>query len=256
MKKQVVIVIPIHQDEPSKFEKVSLAQTLSVLGKHPITFQTKEGVNTQWYEDFCRGKATVTFERFKWNGAQEYNNLLALPEFYQRFKEYEYMLICHLDAFVFRDELEKWCEYGYDYIPSIIYNTEWDGLPTRYGKLMGLVRPEYFGNGGFGLRKIETFVRLVSSFYIKSRIFIWKLRSRSYQEDILLCQIFPKLGPAFKMPGKSQVQLFGAAFEIWDEKNLPFGNSDLKHLPFGIHGWYNYHLDFWKPCIRAYGHTI
>ena len=86
MKKKVVIVIPIHQDEPSKFEKVSLAQTLSVLGKRPITFQTKEGVNTQWYEDFCRGKATVTFERFKWNGAQEYNNLLALPEFYRASK--------------------------------------------------------------------------------------------------------------------------------------------------------------------------
>src|SRR3989337_1397330 len=174
MKKQVVIVIPIHQDEPSEFEKISLAQTLSVLHKYPITFQTKEGVNTKWYEEFCRDKASVNFERFKWNGAQEYSELMALPEFYSRFKEYEYMLICHLDAFVFRDELDKWCEYGYDYIPSIIYNTEWEGLPTLYGKLLGFVKPEYFGNGGFGLRKVETFISLFSSYFLKSRLFFWK----------------------------------------------------------------------------------
>ena len=256
MKKLVTILIPIYQDEPSELEKISLTQTLSVLHKYHITFQAKEGINTKWYEEFCRGKVAFSFERFKWNGALEYTALLALPEFYLRFIEYEYILICHMDAFVFRDELEKWCGYGYDYIPSVIYNTEWRDLPTRYGKLLGFVKPEYFGCGGFGLRKVESFINLLSSFFIRSRLFLWKLRSPGYQEDIFLAQLFPSLTTKFKIPSKSLAQQFGAAFEFWDEKNLPFGNSDCNLLRFGTHGWWAHHFDFWKPCIRAYGHAV
>ena len=70
-----------------------------------------------------------------WNGQREYTNLTFDPDFYRRFRNYEYILLCHLDSFVFRDELEKWCQTGYDYIGSLIYNTEWEGLPTGLGKV-------------------------------------------------------------------------------------------------------------------------
>ena len=86
MKKELVtVLIPIHRDEPSELEKISLQQTLTVLHKYPITFMTREGVNTAWYEEFCRGKATVYFERFKWNGYIEFTELLTGPKFYERF---------------------------------------------------------------------------------------------------------------------------------------------------------------------------
>lgn len=258
MKKQVAIVIPIHMEEPSELEKISLSQTLSILHKYPIVFQTKEGLNTKWYEEFCRGKATVSFERFSWNGLEGYSELLLSPKFYSRFKDYEYMLICHLDVFVFRDELEKWCQQDYDFIGSVVYNVAWTTLPTRLGKLIGFERPEYVANGGFGLKKVESFIRLTTSNFLRIKLLLWKLRHRKFfQDDVVLSQLFNKLNSkGFKMAPKSVAEKFGAAFELWDEKDLPFAKGDSSSLPFGTHGWFNYHAEFWKPYIREYGHAL
>jgi hypothetical protein len=142
-KKLVTVIIPIHLEEPSELEKVSLTQTLTVLNKFPITFMTKEGINTSWYEEFCKGKATIHFERFKWQGAFEFSKLMINHEFYGRMRDYEFILICHLDAFVFRDELERWCHLDYDYIGSLIYNPTWYGS-TRTLAVVGFTSPEYY----------------------------------------------------------------------------------------------------------------
>lgn len=258
MKKQVVVIIPIHLEEPTELEKVSLSQTLAVLHKFPITFQAKEDLNTKWYEDFCQGKADVKFERFKWTGFKQYTELIMSPEFYARFLDYEYMLICHLDAFVFRDELEEWCQYGYDYIGSVIYNTTWDRLPPRLGRLLGLSKPEYYSNGGFGLRKVETFHRMSSLFSNRIKFYLWyrRISKKFFQDDIFLSQLYPKLASKFKVPPRAIAQKFGAAYELWEGRDLPFVKADCSNLPFGIHGWFTYHLEFWKGCIRKYGHNV
>ncbi len=258
MKKLVTVVIPIHQEIPSELEKISLAQTLRVLHKYPITFQAKDGLNVKWYEDFCRGKANIIFEWFQWKGFKEFTYLMMSKEFYQRFLDYEYILICHLDAFVFRDELQTWCNLGYDYIGSVIYNKVWSNLPSKSGKFLGLTKPEYFGNGGFALKKVESFVYLTTNFHLKIRFYLWyrKVRKKFFQDDIFLSQVFPKLIANFKIPPKSLAQQFGAAFEIWDETNLPFTKNDCSSLPFGIHGWFAYNIEFWRPCIRNQGHEV
>ena len=38
------------------------------------------------------------------------------PEFYRRFSDTDYILVCQLDAYIFRDELLSWCKKEYDYI--------------------------------------------------------------------------------------------------------------------------------------------
>lgn len=258
LKKLVTVLIPIHKEIPSELEKISLAQTLRVLNRYPITFQVKGDLNVKWYEDFCEGKAEIVFERFEWNGLQEYINLMISPEFYLRFLNYKYILICHLDAFVFRDELQAWCEQDYDYIGSVIYNTTWANLPSRKGRFLGLTKPEYFGNGGFALRKVESFVYLTSTFHFKIKLYLWyrTITKKFFQDDIFLSQLFPRLIASFRIPSKSIAQQFGASFEIWDEQNLPFTNNDCSSLPFGIHGWFTYNFEYWKPCIRNQGHIV
>jgi hypothetical protein len=258
MKKQVTVVIPIHKEIPSELEKISLAQTLKVLKKYPITFQAKDDLNVKWYEDFCEGKADIIFERFKWNGFKEYTFLMISPEFYLRFVDYEFILICHLDAFVFRDELQAWCEKDYDFIGSVIYNKEWAKLPSRRGKFLGLSKPEYFGDGGFALKKVESFVTLTTTFHFRIKLYLWyrEFTKKFFQEDIFLSQLFPRLIAKFKIPPMAIAQQFGAAFELWDERNLPFNNNDCSSLPFGIHGWVKYNFEYWIPCIRKQGHII
>jgi hypothetical protein len=66
--------------------------------------------------------------------------------FYEVFRQYEYMLIYQLDCWVFRDELEMWCDKGYDYIGAPFF-VKWF-----------VDRGIYVGNGGFSLRKISNII--------------------------------------------------------------------------------------------------
>ncbi|WP_345955378.1 DUF5672 family protein [Mucilaginibacter sp. PAMB04168] len=80
------------------------------------------------------------------------------PKFYERFSQYEYLLTCHMDAFVFKDELEKWFQMDYEYIGAVIYDPTYDLNNTFFRRITGLTNPEYFGNGGFSLKKVSSFL--------------------------------------------------------------------------------------------------
>lgn len=254
----VTILIPIYLEEPTELEKISLTQTLTVLNKYPITFMTPEGLDTSWYENFCQGKATIYFERFKWKGIEQFGVLQSTPAFYERFLKYEYMLICHLDSFVFRDEVEKWCSLGYDFIGSVIYNTKFQIKDTFLRKLTTFTNPEYFGSAGFGLKKVKSYYYMTSRFklYIDFYHFQRKLRKRAFYDDLFYTQHFPKLSSKFKISPKHLAEKFGADFNIFEKDKLPFNQEIESSLPFGVHGWIQYNQDYWKPCIRRHGYSI
>ena len=42
--------------------------------------------------------------------------MLYRTEFWEKFADYEYVLMYHLDALVFSDQLQEWCGKGLDYI--------------------------------------------------------------------------------------------------------------------------------------------
>ena len=79
-----------------------------------------------------------------------YNNLCKSVGFYQTFLDlgYRYMCLVQLDVWVFQDNLEyflnEFDEKGYDYIGAAGYGVSWT--------LDGTV-----GNGGFCIRRLETF---------------------------------------------------------------------------------------------------
>jgi hypothetical protein len=257
-KELVTVVIPIHLEEPTDLEKISLDQTLAVLANYPITFMAPTGLNTAWYEAYCQGKATIFIERFQWKGHVAFCRLMLDPAFYQRFASYEYMLICHLDAFVFRDELMKWCNLGYDYIGGVIYSSVFWQKETLWRRVTGFTNPEYLGNGGFALKKISGFYHMTSKFRRYVNFFYWlnKVRNRAFYDDLFLANHFPKLHAGFRIAPKVVAQRFGADYERWPEEDLPFTNEDNATMPFGVHGWIQHHQDYWQPCIRRFGYAI
>lgn len=264
----VTVVVPTHLPEPTALGKVSLAQTLSVLGRHPITFVVPDTLDVSWYEDFCRGKADIHFQRIAWRGIDEFGELMLSPQFFERFVDYEYILVCHLDAFVFKDDLADWCRQGYDYIGSVIYNTAWEqGVPLSRRKarvndaLRKLLRTrptEYLANGGFALKRVRTFLEMTSRFryYIKGYTSIAIARGRGIWEDLFVLRHFSRLSDNFMIPPRSIAQRFGAEYVDYDEQLLPFGNGDAQNLPFGVHGWIQFQPEYWKPIIRQYGHDV
>ncbi len=255
---KVIIVIPVHMPEPTEPEKVSLLQTLSVLHRYPIVFQAPLSLDTSWYLNFCAGKSDISVERFDWRGHEAYSMLQTNPLFYKRFLAYDYMLTCHLDAFVFRDELTKWCDMGYDYIGSVIYNTRFIMKDTFFKIITTYTNPDYFGNGGFALKKTKTFYNITWRYKAYIDFYHWqrKLRKRGFYDDLFHSLHYPKIYPRFATAPKHLAEQFGADFVIYNEAELPFSNKDFSSVPFGIHGWIKNQQEYWKPCIRSFGHDI
>jgi hypothetical protein len=58
------------------------------------------------------------FSRKYFGSVQAHSWLLLSPAFYDAFLDYEYILVYHLDALVFSDQLIDWCDKGYDFVGS------------------------------------------------------------------------------------------------------------------------------------------
>jgi hypothetical protein len=184
-RKRCVVVIPTHKSDLSLEEERSFRNTLSVLGNWDIRLVVPENVSV---DSYARMKSidALTFDIIRvtdqWMGAvQRYNAMMLSTDFYRLFDDYEYILICHLDSWVFRDELEYWINLGYDYVgPPLFLLKE----PAR-NSLESLVAPQG-GNGGFCLRKIDSTVKLLSNkrydlnvmLFLKGVIFL--IRNRKF----------------------------------------------------------------------------
>lgn len=149
-----VVIIPVYKENPSAEELKSLRQCIRVLGKHDLCLVCTSSLNRTVYDTvFEKEKATYQVEFFDadfFASQRGYNRLMLTRSFYQRFSQWEYMLIYQLDAYVFSDRLDEWCQKGYDYV----------GAP--FLKLNKEVDPVNSGNGGFSLRRIQSFIEVFS----------------------------------------------------------------------------------------------
>jgi hypothetical protein len=85
--------------------------------------------------------------------AQAHGSLLLSEQFYESFLDYDYILVYHLDALVFSDRLLEWCLAGYDYV----------GAPWLLSPDTPHITEQKVGNGGFSLRRVRSFLRVLNS---------------------------------------------------------------------------------------------
>ena len=271
--KQVAVVIPIYKESPAWNEVISLRQTMRVLGKYPIVLVCPEGLDVGAYETMyaeANGSASLRRESFAkeyFEGIKGYNRLLLSECFYSRFSEYEYMLICQPDTYVFRDELEVWCNKGYDYIGAPLFGDNWDEKSyLKNGKV---------GNGGLSLRRNGAYLDyfngkklVIPRHNIAKRIHLsvkpytrwlvwllmacgWRNKPRSFAEHY-----------EWNEDGFWSMNLNGTNYEQKKptvQEALEFAwerfpselYKQLGHLPFGCHAWEKYEYDcFWKQYIN------
>jgi hypothetical protein len=268
-----VVVIPVYKSVPDADEIQSLAQCLSILAAHPIVFVKPYGLDISPYAAVCaqfnQPVEEISFDDFYFQSIAGYNRLLLSKIFYSRFGDYDYMLIYQLDAWVFKDELMEWCAKAFSYI----------GAPWFVGEDRSNANSdfmEYAGNGGFSLRRVPDFLKVLSMREITKsptmvleeyRHFSWPLwfirvpvmilrmlglrnnsnyeRSRfALNEDHYWAYFATKVNPAFKAARAKQAIAF--AFECQPARMFELNNS---RLPFGCHAWMKYDFNFWKPFI-------
>ena len=265
----VCVVIPVCADNPTPYELISFKQCFAILSKHPIKVIAPEGLNLNRYHAVVKDFDTFFIDP-KWQAnILSYNKLKLSQFFYNLFAAYDFLLTYELDAFVFNDELEAWCNKGYDYIGAPWF----EGYTSPNSKLIGV------GNSGFSLRKIAPVKKgvkqiqykpahqhilgrrkkyryaIMSIYYalfkkfIKENITIQK--TWFLFEDRVICDELPLIDKNFKIAGTSEAYRF--SFETNPALLYTFNNNKL---PFGCHAWWRYDLGFWKPFIENYGYSL
>jgi hypothetical protein len=197
-----------------------------------------------------------------------YNRLLMGRSFFEAFGEFDYILVYQLDCFVFRDELERWCEKGFDYIGAPWFDD--------YGS-PGLSRWTV-GNGGFSLRRVSGALKVLGtrvsrgSLYpipmpghpqpsgyawlqtnvrrrLRQHLGVWtvddELANCAANEDRFWSFVAPRLCPDFRLPEAEVALEF--AFETHPRECL---EKNRGCLPFGCHAWTKTERNFWEDIIR------
>ena len=114
--KLVSVVIPVYNEELTSFEEKSFKKCLKVLNNHPITIITSDSLKLNNYTYDDNNIQIVRFAPHYFSGIEGYCKLMLSSDFYKQFTDYKYVLIYQLDCYVFNDDLEYWCNRGYDYM--------------------------------------------------------------------------------------------------------------------------------------------
>lgn len=271
-KKNRIIVIPIYKREIDKFEIVSLNRCCEIFNNEEICLLTYSQLDLSLYECVLKSYKIKFYVKLLnkpfFIGIEGYNTLCLNRILYSSFQEYEWMLIYQLDAYVFRNDLDKFCNTEYMY---------W-GAPTF--KDTNFLIPQHVLNGGLSLRNIsyslsvfdglsyywrfckihlkkdekwkkKSFLKipwlLFQAFCLKNEVpVIFKTRgiwALTY-EDYVWCAIAQS---DKRLPPFSEAAKF--SFENCCNELYRYNNNQL---PLGCHAWYKFgNYDFWKKYINV-----
>ena len=262
----MAIVTPIsNRSYLTPEEKISLRHLKHFLGKYDKYLVAPKSLQFNIPEF-----RTKRFDNKFFGSAAAHSKMLLSPKFYNAFNDYRFILIYHLDALVFSDQLTQWCEMDYDFIgPPWIKHEEapYTGFPKYEGKV---------GNGGFSLRKIRSFLKVIYSkeYFIEPSEY-WEFYSS--KPKLIQYLNFPKkILKRFTMFNNARLELskyrdneeaFWAnrATHYYPEFKIPSVNTALRFgfeclprycfeknnntLPFGCHAWQKYDREFWEPYL-------
>jgi hypothetical protein len=264
--KTVAVVVPLsNRPELTADESISLRHLLFYLGGYKVFLVAPKHLRVS-IPDF----EIVRFPGKFFGSAKAHGRMLSCRKFYERFADYKYILIYHLDSLVFSDQLLQWCEADLDYIGAPWFNcpdSPWVEVPR-------------VGNGGFTLMKIESVLKVFDSplptidpreywekyyanrpkldrylslpkRYLKylptfnsSRWHLLRMQQADINNDYFWADEAVRYYPAFKVASFEQGLQF--AFEV--SPRICF-EMNHRRLPFGCHAWPKYDRGFWEPHL-------
>ncbi len=277
-----VVVIPCHKASFSQDELIGVRRVFDVLSSHAIvvlapaslsstiraTLSKELGIDGHALQLHCVPDACLS-------SIHAYNQLMLSKEFYSSLSQYSHILICQLDAYVFKDSLLDWCDTEWDYIGAPIYYPR----STPYGE----EHCQCTGAGGFSLRRVSSLIKALDlnpviftrqDFQAISKPFNTKgklnllgrlvicskgrsIRIQSHggkldraigiNEDVVLGLYLPKHQPWFKVAGYQESASFSIDYHVTAELKARGGE-----LPFGTHAWCTSsdNREAWLPYIQ------
>lgn len=278
MNPSVAIVVPAYKlfADLTESEQISWRQATQVYHAYEFVLVCPDTLDTTGYDSPALAHP-VRVERFAdsyFTGTASYNKLLLSLDFFARFAAFDYMLICQLDVFVFRDDLPAWCAKGYSYV----------GPPWFAGFEPPLAEAQlwHVGNGGFSLRKIAHALRVL---HTRQPIFSWPtllrecfaagfgaglrqlpavlrrglLANRTHhsrndypgQEDVFWSVICADRFAWYTVPTPQEALMFG--FDHHPTLMLELNGGQL---PMAFHAWDRHRNDFWTKVFVERGYKL
>lgn len=287
---KVVILIISHKAELSIYEQISLRQCYNILGSYPIKIICPYGLDVSRYKEFLPNPQFDFIDPVWQSNYANFNRLKVEPFLYNRYSDYQYTLFYEPDAFVFSNELDYWCNAGYDYIGAPWFEGFCEA--DENSSIVGM------GNGGFSLRNNKNSLKILKQLktveilnqYSKfsTKITILKFLRIYYEwmknkdqlpdyvknfkenEDLFWTIRIQEQIVNFKRNNNilSRIyrKFFFHEFNIaptedaieFSFENLPKKLYNINHskLPFGCHAWFKYDYEFWKPFIEKYCYEL
>lgn len=257
---KVAVIIPVYQKNLSDDEQLSLYHARKYLGAHQVLFMAPDKYQFPTEIGLKKTDRVEYFPHEHFLSVKNYSSLLLTPAFYERFLEHEYIFIYQLDGLVFKDDLEKWCDYGYSYV----------GAPWRYSLVSLATHPNWkflniVGNGGVSLRKVRDHINILHKFEQHActsttlKEFFIKLvslqthsqwlqsnpTSYPFNEDGFWSLEAPKYSSEFSIAPVEIASQF--ALEKYPEYFSNKYNNGL--LPFAAHAWAKYDRGWWEARL-------
>lgn len=252
---KVIVAIPIYR-LPNEVESAALRNNMAVLKNYPAVFIKPEGLDTTALRRIYPNVGEISVSE-EWLGTKRgiagYNRMMMSAEFYDLFSDYDYLFICHVDAWVFKDELADWCDRGYDHVAA-----PWPTRPryTRFplkqylmlklwlkpaNKILHCQMFGRIGNGGLSLRRVEAFRQACVEYAAEAEFFLAKSHEL-YNED-LFWALVPK---SLRLPTVEEALQFSFDLKPW----LCYEQNG-RRLPMACHGFNKpERVAFWRPFIN------
>ena len=232
---RAAIVIPIYKTQLLWYEKISLNQCFKILKKYPIIFIAPQNIDFN-YLPKQNNHFIIRFPKECFTSISTYNKLMLDVNFYQKFIDYDYILMYQLDAFVFSDQLEYFCSLNYDYIGAPWPENVSLRLKDEFNNNVVL----NVGNGGFSLRKVKNCINILLN---KPLV--------NMNEDMF----FSYCGKIY--PQDFSVAPIRIAYQFsWDFSPERYLKKNKYNLSFGCHGWHKYSAEFYVKLLSNFGYDL
>lgn len=263
------IVVPVYKQRPDKYEEISFDRCLKVFVDYPVYLACPVGLDTSYYRIAASDNGVSLhieeFEKQFFEGVEGYNRLMLDKIFYERFSDYDRILIHQTDCFIFENNLDYWCKYDYAGAPWIhrddVGNLFFKRLVLDFKRKVKVILGKKndveavlfkSGNGGLSIRNPGLFIKMIDKFEKNGILEKYKSpKDYFYWEDIFWSIEVNKYLKYLKIPGFKEAVKF--SFELRPSICYELNN---RSLPFGCHAWAKYEIDFWKPFIEKYGYRL
>jgi len=265
--KLVAIVVPLSLNPQLNPEEETSLRHL----RHYLDGYDKFMVVPKGHPASYDGFEMKCFEEKYFGSVVAHNKLSFSRLFYETFSEYQFMLMYHLDALVFSNQLREWCATDLDYIgaPWVEHvDAPYHGNVLYEGKV---------GNSGFSLRKVSSFLKVIDSlpnnrefsglnsnngnpqsWFRKTAQTVKSLLKKGttiksaqeemdefpFNDDTFWANRAIHYYPDFKIASMEVALQF--AFECVPRHCFQLSGE---MLPFGCHAWPKYDREFWEPYI-------